>query len=98
MSALLTPWNGMLNSHVPIIATLVPWLSWFGMVWYGVCRQDWLRSTLIHCNAQRYRLRTAGRNFLTYLLRSAFHYYGSIAVVRQPLMAVFQGMIRCEVV
>ena len=29
-----------------------------------------------------------------YLLRSAFHYYGSIAVVRQPLMAVFQGMIR----
>lgn len=57
--------------------------------------QDWLRSTLIHCNAQRYRLRTAGRNFLTYLLRSAFHYYGSIGVIRKPLMAVFQGMIRC---
>ncbi|CAN0559513.1 unnamed protein product, partial [Ectocarpus sp. 12 AP-2014] len=51
-------------------------------------RQDWLRSTLVHCNAQRYRLRTAGRNFLTYLLRSAFHYYGSIGVVRKPLMAV----------
>ncbi|CAM9251564.1 unnamed protein product [Ascophyllum nodosum] len=57
--------------------------------------QDWLRRTLIHCNAQRYRLRTAGRNFLTYLLRSAFHYYGSIGVVRKPLMAVFQGMISC---
>ncbi|CAN0055320.1 unnamed protein product [Pylaiella littoralis] len=57
--------------------------------------QDWLRSTLIYCNAQRYRLRTAGRNFLTYLLRSAFHYFGSIGVVRQPLMAVFQGMISC---
>ncbi|CAB1104889.1 unnamed protein product [Ectocarpus sp. CCAP 1310/34] len=57
--------------------------------------QDWLRSTLVHCNAQRYRLRTAGRNFLTYLLRSAFHYYGSIGVVRKPLMAVFQGMISC---
>ncbi|CAN0358405.1 unnamed protein product, partial [Discosporangium mesarthrocarpum] len=55
--------------------------------------QDWLRRGLIHANAQRYRLRTAGRNFLTFLLRTTFHSYGSIGIVRTPLLAVFQEMI-----
>lgn len=55
----------------------------------GDTLQDWLRCTVQHCNARRPRLRQSAGDFLLYLMRSTFHFTGSITQVTQPLLGVY---------
>jgi hypothetical protein len=55
--------------------------------------QEWLEVVLVHCNATEPRLRCGARALFSYLLRSTHHYFGSIDVVRVPVLAIFQGLI-----
>ncbi|CAM9401011.1 unnamed protein product [Chrysoparadoxa australica] len=59
----------------------------------GPALHDWVRVMLVHCNAQQYLPRITARNFLTFLLRSTFYYYGSIGSVRLRVLGVFQGLL-----
>lgn len=55
--------------------------------------QDWVRISFRHASSNAASVRVTACNFIIYLLRSSFHFFGSISLVSTTILAVINDVV-----